>query len=81
MSYTVFWLLWLVVALIVEGSALLRPESKGTLSEHVWRWLAVGAKNPTWLHWTLRVALLVFLVWLIPHFQFGWFTPSDPVPW
>lgn len=64
---------------VVELVALLNKRDGDTLSEHVWKWVGVGR------HWTVgftirRLAVVVFLGWLLFHLSLGWFTPSHPLP-
>jgi len=81
MTWTIIWATIGGLALGAEIVALVSPAEGDTLSEHVWRWLKVGGRNPTTLTWVLRGLVAVFLIWLLLHFEFGWFTPSDPAPW
>ena len=79
-GWTLLWLLWGGAFLLIEGVALLNRSIDDTLSEHFWRWLAVGDRMPTWLVWTLRAGVLLFCLWLGFHLSFGWFTPTHPWP-
>lgn len=69
------------MAFVTEMVALFSKPAGGTLSEHMWKLLHVEDARPSSAVWVGRGAVAVFLLWLIPHFLFGWFTPSDPVPW
>lgn len=79
--FTWIWVALGTAALVTELVALFSPKAGGTLSEHVWKVLRVGDPRPSSAVWVGRAALLIFLVWLIPHFELGWFTTSSPVPW
>lgn len=80
--WTLGWVAWMAFFVIWEGLALAHPRWKGrTLSEHFWSWLKVDDPRPTVLTWGIRVSVIVACLWLGPHLAFGWFTPSDPVPW
>lgn len=79
--WTVLWLLWGGVFLVIEGIALFNKSINDTLSEHFWRWLKVGDHGtPTWLVWAGRAGVLLFCAWLGLHLSFGWFTPTHPWP-
>lgn len=80
-AYTWVWVALGAAALVVELAALFSPRAGGTLSENVWYLLKVNDPRPSSAVWVGRGVVAVFLVWLVPHFLFGWFTPSDPVPW
>lgn len=79
--WTVAWLLWLAFFVLVEGRALASRTPNSTFSEHVWAWFRVRDRRPTVLVVAARVVLGVFLLWLLLHLSFGWFTPTDPLPW
>lgn len=64
-GYTVAWLLWLAMFVVVEASALFRRARGDTLSEHVWGWFAVKDKPSGWV--ARRGVLAVFLAWLSAH--------------
>lgn len=68
------------VALVTELVALFGKKPGGTLSEHIWKVLRVGDPRPTSAVWVGRGVLGLFLVWLLFHFELGWFTLSDPLP-
>jgi len=79
----VFTWIWVAIgtaALVTELVALFSKKPGGTLSEHVWKVLKVGDSRPTSAVWVGRGAVALFLVWLLFHFEFGWFTLSDPLP-
>jgi hypothetical protein len=76
-GYDVAWIVGLVAALVffavfetwafVDG----KPDTD-TLSGHVWAW--VGTRRG-WSGWRVipRIAVAVFLLWLLEHFTFGVF--------
>lgn len=64
-GFTVAWLLWLAMFLVVEGIALFNKEKGDTLSEHIWKWFSVKDKGKGWL--ARRFVLAAFLVWLLLH--------------
>lgn len=67
--YTPLWILWGLLFLLIEGSALRGIWARGgTLSELVWAWAGVRGGHWTWKRW----ALLGGLVWLLLHLVFGW---------
>ena len=68
-GFTIAWLLWLAMFLVVEGIALFRKERGDTLSEHVWKWFRIHDKPRQWT-WR-RAVLAIFLVWLLVHMVAG----------
>lgn len=69
-GFTVAWLLWLAVLLVVEGVALLNRRKGDTLSEHAWEWFSVRDQSTAWR--TLRFAGgAAFLGWLLIHIVTG----------
>lgn len=58
-----FWRCWILAALLVEGVALANAAEGDTLSEQVWRWMAL-AKFIGWM-------VTAFLVWMTVHFATG----------
>lgn len=68
------WALWIAAFAILEGIGLLDRQPGGTLSEIVWAVFRVRDRRPTALTWTLRAALLAFLIWLTGHLGLGWWT-------
>lgn len=68
-GFTIAWLLWLAMFVVVEGIALIRKDRGDTLSEHVWKWFRIRDKPR---QWTWRRAVLAgFLVWLLIHMVAG----------
>ena len=72
-TWTVLWLAWGFVFVVVETLAIIDRRRGDTLSEHVWKWLKVGARQPTLLVWVARAGVLIFCAWLGFHLAFGWF--------
>jgi hypothetical protein len=69
--YTIGWIGWGLAFAALELPALLWGRTQDTLSGHVWAWFHVRDARPTVLTWTLRAALLAFLVWLTVHLTLG----------
>ena len=73
--WTWLWIGWIAIFAAVEGVALARKAPGDTLSEHVWKWFAVGEPRdrPTMTGWARlrRFALLAGLAWLSLHFLTG----------
>ena len=67
--FTIAWLSWLAVFLVVEGIALCNKAEGDTLSEHVWAWFSIKDKGNKWR--LRRFILLAFLAWLAVHFLTG----------
>jgi hypothetical protein len=71
-GYTIAWLAWLAAFGVIEGKALFSRREGATLSEHVWKWFAIGADHdPTGWVRMRRAALLAFMAWLSVHFLTG----------
>jgi len=79
-GWTIAWLCWGALFLLVEGKALFNKTTGDTLSEHFWRWLRVDDPRPTPLVWILRSGVIAFCAWLALHLSLGWFTPTHPWP-
>ncbi|WP_189112234.1 hypothetical protein [Pilimelia terevasa] len=73
--WTIGWLAWLGLFVVLEGVALARKAPDDTLSEHVWKWFGIGrpGNRPKFSGWVKfrRFALLAFLAWLVAHFLSG----------
>lgn len=69
------WVAWLAAFAALEGVALVRKAPDDTLSEHLWKWFAIGqpgARPPmTGAVQLRRFALLAGLVWLAAHLLTG----------
>ena len=62
--YTIFWITWLALGLVVEFITIFNHRRGDTLSENVWQ-LMLTNKCFGWL-------VAAFLVWLLVHFlSFG----------
>lgn len=68
-GFTVMWIAWIALFLLIEGVALVNKKPDDTLSEHVWRWFSIANKGPWWR--LRRFALAAFLAWLVLHFLSG----------
>ena len=68
-GWTVAWLFWLGMFIVIEGLALFDKDRGDTLSEHVWKWFAIKGK-PTGYKMR-RFVLLAFWAWLTIHFFTG----------
>ena len=68
-GWTVAWLVWLGMFLVVEGFAIFNKERGDTLSEHIWKWFRINDKPRQWT-WR-RAVLAIFLVWLTVHMVAG----------
>lgn len=72
MIWTVLWLAWGAVFVLIEGAALTTRTPGATLSEHVWAWLLLRDRKHRGVSIALRVLLLAFMTWLTGHFLFRW---------
>lgn len=70
--YSLAWIGWILLFLGIEGTALVRGDH-GTLSERVWSWFGIAARDtpPDGFTRARRVALLSFMAWLTVHFLTG----------
>jgi len=69
MEYTILWIVWLALFVVIEGFALKNKDPGDTLSEHVWKWFSITNKGK-W-HKVRRIGLVIFLTWLVLHFLTG----------
>ena len=69
-AYTWAWLWWLGMFIAIEVPAIVNRRPGDTLSEHLRSWFATRAKPVQWR--LRRLALLLFLVWLVVHLFLGW---------
>jgi len=68
-----YWLVWFVVGFgVMEAWAVYTGRVDHTLSYWWWWILGSGEEEREWYRWAARGALLVTLVWLIPHFFTKW---------
>ncbi|MFJ8955638.1 hypothetical protein ACIRO1_36660 [Streptomyces sp. NPDC102381] len=71
-GYTWAWLAWLGSFLVIEGKALFNRTEGDTLSEHVWKWFAIGSDaHPSGWVRLRRFSLVAFMAWLCAHFLTG----------
>ena len=68
MIWTIAWVAWLVLFIVVEFLALRNDVSEDTLSEHVRRWLSVKTR---WGRTVFLVAWAGFTVWFGVHIVTG----------
>lgn len=78
--FTWIWVALGAAAFVTEMVALFNRKDGDTLSEQMWKLLRVEDARPSTAVWVGRGLVALFLLWLVPHFLFGWFTPSHPLP-
>jgi hypothetical protein len=66
--WTLRWMLFGLLFVVIEQLAMMAK--RGTLSEQVWLWLAVG-KPLTRLVWVRRAFFIALWIWLTWHFLEG----------
>lgn len=71
MIFTVLWITWILLFVVVEGVALVRKDKGDTLSEHVWKVLRVRDDRPTPMAVVGRILLGAGIIWLFVHLVFG----------
>jgi hypothetical protein len=72
--YTIAWIGWGLWFVVVEGIALFRGDTPGTLSGHVWAFLGYREGRvgpPTGSERLRRFLTLAFLAWLVVHLLTG----------
>ena len=84
--HILYWALWIGAFLVVEIPAIFNARLGDTFSEAWWRWLRIRGHEaveqsdgtykvlrpyPLWVAIPLRVAIVLFGVWLIGHLGFG----------
>jgi hypothetical protein len=67
--WTLRWLLWGALFVVIELLAM--RARRGTLSEQVWAWLAIGKPLTTGVMWR-RIAFIALWGFLTLHFMFQW---------
>jgi hypothetical protein len=72
--YTIGWIVWGLLFVGLEGSALRSRIPGTTLSAHVWKITKVADPRPTWLVWMVRAGFAVLGLWLGGHFAMGWWS-------
>jgi hypothetical protein len=74
-TWSWLWIAWLAIFVAVESTALANKSKDDTLSEHIWKWFAIGrpGNRPkmTKLVRLRRLGLLALLAWLAAHFMTG----------
>lgn len=74
--FTWFWLGWASLGVGVELYAFFSDAERGTLSANVWHYIT-KPKSETGaavVVWAGRVGVASFLVWLLGHLTFGWWS-------
>jgi hypothetical protein len=69
--FTILWIGWGVLFLVIEGIALKRTAPGDTLSETIWRWAGVRGYKVNKLIHVRRIILALFMVELTIHFSSG----------
>lgn len=67
---SLYWLIWMGIGFLpLEMWALFSGNPQDTLSDQVWRLTGQGTTTT----WTFgHYMILVFCIWLLGHFAFGW---------
>ena len=65
--YTIAWILWIALFIVIEKAAIDDPQSGDTLSEHVWEWFETGIPKDERDWWWLAKRLFLIL----GHFLWG----------
>ena len=68
-KWTVLWIVWLALFLMIEIPAVLDKTPGNTFSEHLWKWASMKDKGTAWR--VRRLILLIVLIWLIAHLLTG----------
>ena len=75
--WLVCWLCIGALALVAEIIALIRKQPHDTLSEQIWAWLQVEpgmTQMSNALQSWRSFVVGAFMIWLMCHFLFGWWT-------
>jgi hypothetical protein len=84
-AFEIGWVVLLSGAGLLETAGVIRDiwakhhgvdaaQQRWSLSDLVWNYVTVRNKwAPEWVLWTFRVVILGVLMWLIEHFEIGWF--------
>ena len=69
-KFTLGWILWIFVFVIIEGIAVINKEKGDTLSEHFWKLFDIKeTEKPSKI---MRFGALAGLTWLYVHLLTGW---------
>ncbi len=71
--WTVAWVVWLGLFVVLEAVAIRRRAEGDTLSENVWKWFSLKGNKGTLSRWqtVARFGFLAFWAWLTIHFLSG----------
>jgi hypothetical protein len=68
-----YWLVWLVIGFgVAEFVALKTIGTRGTFSYFVWWIMGSYAEEREWYRNVARGLLIIFFLWIIPHFFTRW---------
>lgn len=73
-AWTVAWIAWGAVFLVIELPAVFDARRGNTLSEHVWRYVTRPFGTGSLPAWIGRGGVAAFLIWLTGHLVFGWWS-------
>lgn len=71
--WTILWVGWLAIFVVLEGIAIVRSDRGDTLSEKVWSWFSLKGPKGELSAWraVTRFLFLAFWAWLTIHFLSG----------
>lgn len=69
-GWTVAWLTWIALFVVIEVPAIFNRQAGDTLSERLRAWFATRTKPVGWR--LRRLTLAFFLTWLVLHLFLGW---------
>ena len=68
-KYTVAWVVWILVFVVIEAVAIADKKKGDTLSEHLWAWFDI--KDAEKFYKLKRFAFVSALVWFVMHILTG----------
>ena len=68
-KYTVAWIIWILLFIVIEALAVINNKKGDTLSEHFWEWFDI--KDIGKPRKVMRLAALGGLTWLFVHLLTG----------
>lgn len=71
--WKIYWIAWLVVGFgVFEFVAVSQGIRGATFSEFVWWIIGSGDSEREWYRWAARGLLVLFFIWIVPHFFTRW---------
>lgn len=66
-KWTIAWIIWIVMFLVIEALALVNKTEGDTLSEKIRSWGGIKTPERKGAQWAVFLAFLVFIIWFPIH--------------